>query len=66
MRSAQSRMEMLSRQLFRAQEDERRRIARELHDEIGQSLTAAKISVDRLAAFRPPRPSALDWPMPPH
>ena len=36
----------LSRRLIRAQEDERRRIARELHDEVGQTLTAAKISLD--------------------
>jgi two-component system sensor histidine kinase UhpB len=32
--------------LLRAQEDERRRIARELHDEAGQVLTAVKIELD--------------------
>ena len=31
------------------QEDERRRIARELHDEVGQALTATKIALDRIA-----------------
>jgi PAS domain S-box-containing protein len=48
-RSAKVRLETLSRQLIRAQEDERRRIAHELHDEVGQSLTAVKIALDRLA-----------------
>jgi signal transduction histidine kinase len=39
-------LEELTRQLLRAQEDERRRIARELHDEAGQVLTAVKIELD--------------------
>ena len=43
-RSAQ--LEQLTRLLLRAQEDERRRIARELHDEAGQVLTAVKIQLD--------------------
>ena len=43
-RSAQ--LEQLTRQLLRAQEDERRRIARELHDSAGQVLTAVKIELD--------------------
>lgn len=43
-RSAQ--LEQLTRLLLRAQEDERRRIARELHDEAGQVLTAVKIELD--------------------
>ena len=43
-RSAQ--LEQLTRQLLRAQEDERRRISRELHDQAGQVLTAVKIELD--------------------
>jgi signal transduction histidine kinase len=39
-------LEQLTRLLLSAQEDERRRIARELHDEAGQVLTAVKIALD--------------------
>ncbi len=39
----------LSAKLLRVQDDERRRIARELHDSLGQYLTAAKINLDLLA-----------------
>src|SRR6202140_578748 len=35
----------LSRRLFQIQEDERRHLARELHDQLGQALTAAKIDL---------------------
>ncbi len=44
-RLARQRLEVLSRRLIRAQEDERRQIARELHDEIGQALTAVKVNL---------------------
>jgi signal transduction histidine kinase len=39
----------LSRHLFEAQDNERRRIARELHDSLGQELSCAKLMVDGLA-----------------
>ncbi len=42
---AQNALQMFSRQLIKAQEDERRRIARELHDQIGQVLTAIKMNL---------------------
>ena len=46
--AGQTRMRALSGQLMKAQEDERRRISRELHDEIGQALTVTKISLEAL------------------
>jgi len=42
---AQEGLKMFSRQLIEAQEDERRRIARELHDQVGQILTAIKMNL---------------------
>lgn len=41
----QERLQILSQKLIEAQEAERRYIARELHDEIGQALTAVKINL---------------------
>ncbi len=41
----QDRLKIVSRKLIEAQESERRIIARELHDEIGQTLTAIKINL---------------------
>jgi PAS domain S-box-containing protein len=56
-RAGQNDLKRLSLQLLQAHEDERRHISRELHDEIGQGLTAAKVnlqSLEHLAADSAP------------
>jgi signal transduction histidine kinase len=45
-RAARERLESLSRRLLTVQEEERRRVAIELHDELGQVLTAVKIGLE--------------------
>ena len=56
--SAHQRLQSLSRRLLEVQETERRHIARELHDEIGQGLTAIKLSLERGAREPPERVQA--------
>lgn len=46
--AARERLQLLSQRLVEAQETERRHLARELHDEIGQSLTVIKINLESL------------------
>jgi|GEM_PF-3214704 len=46
-KAVEARLRSLSRQLVDLQEKERRNVARELHDEIGQSLTVLKIFLDK-------------------
>ena len=43
-----SKLQVLSRRLVEAQETERRNIARELHDELGQTLTVAQLNLQAL------------------
>jgi PAS domain S-box-containing protein len=47
-KQAEERLQLLSRQLLETQEAERRHLARELHDEIGQRLTVLKINLTML------------------
>lgn len=50
--AARERLQRLSRRLLEVQEAERRHLARELHDDIGQSLTALKLNLEALARGR--------------
>ena len=48
-RDGRGRLQSLSRRIVEVQEDERRHLARELHDEIGQSLTGVKLALEMIA-----------------
>jgi signal transduction histidine kinase len=50
----------LSHRVLQVQEAERRRIALELHDEIGQSLTAIKINLESHHRFQDKTPESLN------
>jgi signal transduction histidine kinase len=49
----QHELKQLSARLVEAQEQERRAISRELHDEVGQSLNALRVDLGNLAAITP-------------
>ncbi len=53
-RSARRRLEALSHRLVEVQEEERRRLAQELHDEIGQVLTGLKLMLDSSVSLAGP------------
>jgi signal transduction histidine kinase len=58
--AARNELAALSHRLVHAQEEERRVLARELHDELGQSLTSIKITLETsLKENRPPDVPAL-------
>jgi signal transduction histidine kinase len=52
LRLSRNELALLSQQLIQAQEKERRRIAQELHDSVGQSLSAIKYSLERAAELQ--------------
>jgi len=49
---AEKELRRLSQQIVRAQEDERKNISRELHDEVGQTLTALRVELGNLEKLR--------------
>ncbi len=53
-----SELQILSQRLLKVQDEERRRLARNLHDSTGQTLAALKINVSMLQAAYPGSPSA--------
>lgn len=57
---AHARLKTLSNRVLSIQEDERRAISRELHDDAGQSLAALKIGLHRLARSGEPDPRLVD------
>jgi signal transduction histidine kinase len=56
---AENRMRQLSQQLVAAQEEERRKLSRELHDHVGQMLTALRMELGRMERLRTPTNAPL-------
>lgn len=54
------RLSRVSRQLLQVAEDERRALARELHDDLGQQLAALKINLQLMQRYAHERPLRLD------
>jgi PAS domain S-box-containing protein len=57
-RAGREHLQALSRQLLDVQEAERRHIARELHDEVGQALTGLKLLLDMSTRLPPDEATA--------
>jgi signal transduction histidine kinase len=51
---AEGQMRQLSHQIVAAQEEERKKLSRELHDHVGQVLTALRMELGRIDRLRPP------------
>jgi PAS domain S-box-containing protein len=60
LKAAQDRLRRLSGRLMQSQDQERRRIARELHDGLGQYLVAVKMNLDVLAMTAPTTSGLLE------
>ena len=63
LRDTHAQLQALSRQLMHLQEQERRQLAHDLHDEVGQALTALKMNLqtmERVADLAPVQPSLHD------
>ena len=52
MEEAEQRMRALSQQLVATQEEERKKLSRELHDQVGQMLTALRMELGRIDRLR--------------
>lgn len=59
LRDSSAQLRALSQRVLQVQESERRRVATELHDEVGQSLTALKINLLGHPRFREQTPQSL-------
>jgi signal transduction histidine kinase len=57
LQDSNDKLQLLSRRLVESQETERRHIARELHDEVGQTLTVAEMNLQ--AVLQSPRAASL-------
>jgi PAS domain S-box-containing protein len=53
LQAANTRLRALTRDIVSTQEEERRRVSRELHDEAGQALTALKLSLQSIQSDLP-------------
>jgi PAS domain S-box-containing protein len=53
LRTGRERLQSLSHRLVKVQEAERRHIARELHDEVGQALTGLKLLLEMMSRLPP-------------